>query len=101
MGGHMSALEGTKYITRGFECYQSVKFNKTIHQQRRAVLESVLTLQHHQQQTSKPNPDQIAAVCSEHSRWARFWATDLGMKHAISSEGSWKDLFDALKEVNS
>jgi len=92
--GNMRLLEGTKYITRGFECYQSTKFNQTIRQQRRVVLDSVLQLQRQQRKTSTLNPEQIASVCRKHSNWARYWATDLGMKNAIKHEISWQDFFN-------
>lgn len=92
--GNMGLLEGTKYITRGFECYQSIKFNRTIREQRRAVVDSVLQLQRQQRETSTIDPDQMAFICSKHSNWARSWATDLGMKNAIKNEVSLKDLFN-------
>jgi len=84
--GNLIALEGTKYITRGFECYQSIKFNRTIREQRKVVIESVLRLQHKQRLSCVENPEQIAFVCSRNSSWARSWATDLGMKDSIATQ---------------
>mmetsp|Transcript_36761 Transcript_36761/g.41909 ORF Transcript_36761/g.41909 Transcript_36761/m.41909 type:complete len:240 (+) Transcript_36761:39-758(+) len=82
--GDLRALEGTEYVTRGFECYQSIKFNRTIRNQRKVVIESVLRLQDKQRLSlGVINPEQIASACIRHSNWARFWATDIGMKDSI------------------
>mmetsp|Transcript_9250 Transcript_9250/g.14223 ORF Transcript_9250/g.14223 Transcript_9250/m.14223 type:complete len:405 (-) Transcript_9250:362-1576(-) len=97
--GNIQLLEGTRYETRGFEHYQSPKFNQIIHQQRRVVLDSVLELQQRQRITSTQNPDEIASICIKHSKWARSWATDLGEKNAIKYDICWQDLF--LKDVKT
>jgi len=78
--GDLSALEGTEYVTRGFECYQSIKFNRTIREQRKVVIESVLRTQHKQRLCCEYDPEEIALMCRRRSSWARSWATDLGMK---------------------
>lgn len=78
--GDLSALDGTEFVTRGFECYQSIKFNKTIREQRKVVIESVLRTQHKQRLCCEHDPEEIAVMCRRRSSWARSWATDLGMK---------------------
>lgn len=82
--GDLSALEGTEYVTRGFECYQSIKFNRTIREQRKVVIDCVLRTQHKQRLCCEYDPEEIAFICRRRSSWARSWATDLGMKDASS-----------------
>lgn len=101
--GDLTVLEHTKYVTRGFECYQSVPFNRRIRKQRQAVVKSVLALQQLQQQsnnsetttatTINDNGEALAQVARTESAWARDFALSLGQKDATNVEMGWKEFF--------
>mmetsp|Transcript_15781 Transcript_15781/g.26427 ORF Transcript_15781/g.26427 Transcript_15781/m.26427 type:complete len:236 (-) Transcript_15781:184-891(-) len=91
--GDLAALEGTKYVTRGLECYQSVPFNRRIRKQRQAVVRQVLELQQQQQGSSCCNPEALGEVARAESAWARDLAHQLGLKDARTVEMGWKEFF--------
>jgi hypothetical protein len=80
--GDMRVLEGTRYVTRGFECYQTVDFNRTLRRQRKAVVESVLQVQRDQiLKTGVVNDEEAIAHTARHgSMWAREYAHRLALK---------------------
>jgi hypothetical protein len=119
--GDLAALEGTKYVTRGFECYQSVPFNRRIRKQRQAVVRQVLEHQSRQQQnqqqaavmieaadqngmrtttacSSETNSEALAEVARQESAWARGLAIQLGQNDAV--EMGWKEFF-AMDTIDS
>lgn len=51
--GDLASLEGTKYVTRGFEGYQTIEFNRIVRKQRRAVVESVMSVQRQRKETKQ------------------------------------------------
>jgi HD-GYP domain-containing protein (c-di-GMP phosphodiesterase class II) len=61
--GNVTCLEGTKYVVRGLENYQTLEFNRTIRNQRRAVLKRVLQVQREQQQTMQRGIMIMGATC--------------------------------------
>jgi hypothetical protein len=116
--GDLTALEGTKYVTRGFECYQSVPFNRRIRKQRQAVVRQVLDLQSEQKQAavtvivnvdddsdgmqttaSSDNSEALAEVARQESSWARGLAFQLGQKDAV--EMGWKEFFSMETSMDS
>lgn len=117
--GDVTSLEGTKYVVRGFENYQTVEFNRLLRNQRRAVLERVLQLQreernqyqqqllqrqfHHdsssgleQQSLHHQHHDveeAIATAARQESAWARELAYRMGLKDQETVRLGWEEFF--------
>lgn len=92
--GGLAALEGTKYVTRGFECYQTVAFNRIIRNQRKAVVQNVLALQQEQLiATGMINDEAIAQAARQETAWARDIALEMGLKDEESVRLGWKEFF--------
>lgn len=98
--GDLTALEGTKYVTRGFECYQSVPFNRRIRKQRQQVVQKVLELQ-------KTNggahvaPELLAEASRNESAWAREFALELGAKDAQTNGMGWREFFATTEHMDT
>lgn len=80
--GDLRVLEGTRYVTRGFECYQTIEFNRTLRRQRKAVVESVLQIQREQilQSGTVTDEEAIAHAARYGSMWAREYAHRIALK---------------------
>lgn len=119
--GYVTSLEGTKYVVRGFENYQTVEFNRLLRNQRRAVLERVLQVQreernqyqqqllqrqfhhdsgngleqqslhHHQHQEDVE--EAIATAARQESAWARELAYRMGLKDQETVRLGWEEFF--------
>jgi HD-GYP domain-containing protein (c-di-GMP phosphodiesterase class II) len=115
--GDFASLEGTKYVTRGFEGYQTIEFNRIVRKQRRAVVESVMSVQREHkkkkqqlQQVQEENgggqadhyygvmeqddlEEAVAHAARQESAWARELAHQMGLKDEETVRLGWQEFF--------
>jgi hypothetical protein len=104
--GDLASLEGTKYVTRGFECYQTIELNRLVRKQRRAVVESIMNVQRQQREQLRTHQHEhvheqqqlhleeaIAQAARQESAWARELAHQLGLKDEETVRFGWQDFF--------
>jgi hypothetical protein len=94
--GDLKLLKGTRYVTRGFECYQTVDFNRIVRNQRKAVVENVLQVQNEQILKTGCLDDEAIAQAARHgSMWAREYAHHMGLKDEEAVRLGWQEFFVA------
>lgn len=94
--GDLKKLKGTRYVTRGFECYQTIDFNRIVRSQRKAVVENVLQVQNEQiLKTGCVNDEEIAQAARQGSMWAREYAHHMGLKDEEAVRLGWQEFFVA------
>ena len=101
--GDLASLEGTKYVTRGFEWYQTVELNRMVRKQRRAVVERVMNVQREQRDRQEREgqyldhdneaEEAIALASRQESSWARKLAHQMGLNDEQAVCLGWQEFF--------